>query len=42
MSIGIGVRDPNLAPFGLLMRDGVDEARQVGTTYRDAVIKHRA
>jgi dTDP-4-amino-4,6-dideoxygalactose transaminase len=42
MSIGIGVRDPNLAPFGLRMRDGADEARQVGTTFRDAVIKHRA
>jgi dTDP-4-amino-4,6-dideoxygalactose transaminase len=42
MSIGIGVRDPNLAPFGLRMRDGADEARQIGTTFRDAVIKHRA
>jgi dTDP-4-amino-4,6-dideoxygalactose transaminase len=42
MSIGIGVRDPNLAPFGLRMRDGAEEARKVGTTFRDAVIKHRA
>jgi len=42
MSIGIGVRDPNLAPFGLRMRDGADEARRVGTLFRDAVIKHRA
>lgn len=41
MSIGIGVKDPNLAPFGLRMRDGEDEARRVGSTFRDAVIKHR-
>lgn len=41
MSIGIGVRDPNLAPFGLRMRDGEDEARRVGSVFRDAVIKHR-
>jgi len=42
LSIGIGVKDPNLAPFGLRMRDGEAEARQVGVTFRDAVIKHRA
>ena len=42
LSIGIGVKDPNLAPFGLRMRDGAAEARQVGATFRDAVIKHRA
>lgn len=42
MSIGIGVKDPNLAPFGLRMRDGADEARRVGSAFRDAVIKHRA
>jgi len=41
MSIGIGVWDPNLAPFGLRMRDGPAEARKVGATFRDAVIKHR-
>ena len=29
ISIGIGVRDANLAPFGLRMRDGADEARAV-------------
>ena len=34
--------DPNLAPFGLRMRDGEAEARKVGATFRDAVIKHRA
>jgi hypothetical protein len=42
LSIGIGVKDPNLAPFGLRMRDGAAEARQVGATFRDAVIKYRA
>ncbi len=42
MSIGIGVKDPNLAPFGLGMRDGPEEARQVGAAFRDAVIKYRA
>jgi dTDP-4-amino-4,6-dideoxygalactose transaminase len=42
ISIGIGVRDANLAPFGLRMRDGPEEAAKVGATFRDAVIKHRA
>ena len=42
LSIGIGVKDPNLAPFGLRMRDGEAEARKVGAIFRDAVIKHRA
>jgi dTDP-4-amino-4,6-dideoxygalactose transaminase len=42
LNIGIGVKDPNLAPFGLRMRDGAAEARQVGATFRDAVIKHLA
>jgi len=41
ISIGIGVRDANLAPFGLRMRDGADEARRVGAEFRDAVIKYR-
>ena len=40
ISIGIGVRDMNLAPYGLRMRDGEGEAQVVGTTFRDAVIKH--
>jgi len=40
ISIGIGVRDSNLAPFGLRMRDGADEARAAGRTFRDAVIKN--
>jgi dTDP-4-amino-4,6-dideoxygalactose transaminase len=42
ISIGIGVRDANLAPFGLRMRDGADEAKAVGVAFRDAVIRHRA
>lgn len=42
LSIGIGVRDANLAPFGLRMRDGEDEARACGITFRDAVLKHLA
>ena len=40
ISIGIGVRDANLAPFGLRMRDGADEARACALTFRDAVQKH--
>jgi dTDP-4-amino-4,6-dideoxygalactose transaminase len=40
ISIGIGVRDANLAPFGIRIRDGADEARACGRTFRDAVIKH--
>ncbi|HTS15394.1 MAG TPA: DegT/DnrJ/EryC1/StrS family aminotransferase [Candidatus Sulfotelmatobacter sp.] len=40
ISIGIGVHDANLAPFGLRMRDGADEATAVGKTFRDAVIRH--
>jgi dTDP-4-amino-4,6-dideoxygalactose transaminase len=42
LSIGIGVRDANLAPFGLRMRDGGDEARACAATFRDAVLKHLA
>ena len=42
ISIGIGVKDANLAPFGLSMLSGPEEARAVGATFRDAVIKHRA
>ena len=40
ISIGIGVRDANLAPFGLRIGDGAHEARAVGHTFRDAVIQH--
>ncbi|MGH2464726.1 MAG: DegT/DnrJ/EryC1/StrS family aminotransferase [Candidatus Limnocylindrales bacterium] len=40
ISIGIGVHDANLAPFGLRMRDGADEARRHALTFRAAVQKH--
>ena len=40
ISIGIGIRDANLAAFGLRMRDGEAEARAVGATFRDAVIRN--
>jgi dTDP-4-amino-4,6-dideoxygalactose transaminase len=42
ISIGIGVKDPNLAPFGLRMRSTPDDARAAGVAFRDAAIKHRA
>ena len=37
----VQVKDPNLDPFGLRMRDGAEEARKVGATFRDAAIRHR-
>ncbi|HVM66623.1 MAG TPA: DegT/DnrJ/EryC1/StrS family aminotransferase, partial [Acidimicrobiales bacterium] len=37
ISIGIGVRDGNLAPYGLRMGSTADDARVVGETFRDAV-----
>ncbi len=40
ISIGIGIKDPNLAAFGLRMRDGEAEARTVAATFRDAVIRN--
>lgn len=40
ISIGIGVKDANLAPFGLRMRDGADEARAAGEQFRDTVRRH--
>jgi len=39
ISIGIGIRDPNLAAFGIRMRDGEAEARACAATFRDAVIR---
>ena len=42
ISIGIGVRDANLAPFGLRMRRRRGRGAAVGATFRDAVIKHLA
>ncbi|HET9615324.1 MAG TPA: DegT/DnrJ/EryC1/StrS family aminotransferase [Candidatus Limnocylindrales bacterium] len=41
ISIGIGVRDANLAPLALGMRSTADDARALGATFRDAAIKHR-
>ncbi|HEY5630084.1 MAG TPA: DegT/DnrJ/EryC1/StrS family aminotransferase [Candidatus Limnocylindrales bacterium] len=40
ISIGIGVRDGNLAPYGLRVSSTEDEARVVGATFRDAVRRH--
>jgi dTDP-4-amino-4,6-dideoxygalactose transaminase len=40
ISIGIGVRDGNLAPYGLRVSSTEAEARAVGATFRDAVRKH--
>jgi dTDP-4-amino-4,6-dideoxygalactose transaminase len=40
MSIGIGVFDMNLAPFGLRMRDDEDAARRCATRVRDVIGRH--
>ena len=40
MSFGIGVVDPNLAPFGLRMRDDAEVARQQAERFRTAYLKH--
>jgi hypothetical protein len=42
MSIGIGVSDANLAPFGLRMRDDEAAARGVADRFRAAAGKHLA
>ncbi|HET9758046.1 MAG TPA: aminotransferase class I/II-fold pyridoxal phosphate-dependent enzyme [Candidatus Limnocylindrales bacterium] len=42
MSIGIGVSDANLAPFGLRMRDDEAAARSVADRFREAAGKHLA
>jgi hypothetical protein len=34
MSFSIGVKDPNLAPFGLRMRDDADTARACAEEFR--------
>ncbi len=41
ISIGIGVRDANLAPFALGMRSTAEDAHALGVAFRDAAIKHR-
>ncbi len=38
MSFGIGVQDPNLAPFGLRMRDDADVARRQAERFRSAYL----
>jgi len=40
ISFGIGVSDPNLAPFGLRMRDGPDVARERAARFRDVARRH--
>jgi len=40
MSFAIGVRDPNLAPFGLTVRDDTDVAVQQAERLREAVIQN--
>ncbi len=39
MAISIGVLDPNLAPFGLRMRDGADVARSTAERFRVAATR---
>lgn len=40
MSFAIGVLDPNLAPFGLRMRDDAEVARRQAERFREAYLKH--
>jgi hypothetical protein len=40
MSFGIGVVDPNLAPFGLRMRDDAQVARQQAERFRTIAARH--
>jgi dTDP-4-amino-4,6-dideoxygalactose transaminase len=42
MSFAIGVVDPNLAPFGLRMRDGPDLARELAERFRSVAARHLA
>jgi dTDP-4-amino-4,6-dideoxygalactose transaminase len=42
MSFGIGVLDPNLAPFGLRMRDDAAVASRQAERFRDVAAKHLA
>jgi hypothetical protein len=34
ISFSIGVQDPNLAPYGVTMRDGIDVARERAERFR--------
>jgi dTDP-4-amino-4,6-dideoxygalactose transaminase len=40
ISIGIGVRDANLAPYGLRMRNTADEARVLAAEARNVIARH--
>jgi dTDP-4-amino-4,6-dideoxygalactose transaminase len=40
MSFAIGVKDPNLAPFGLRMRDGADEASRQAERFREVAMRY--
>jgi dTDP-4-amino-4,6-dideoxygalactose transaminase len=42
MSFAIGVLDPNLAPFGLRMRDDADVARRQAERFREVASRHLA
>jgi 8-amino-3,8-dideoxy-alpha-D-manno-octulosonate transaminase len=42
MSIGIGVSDANLSPYGLRMRDDADAARECAERVCDVVTRHLA
>jgi dTDP-4-amino-4,6-dideoxygalactose transaminase len=42
MSFAIGVMDPNLAPFGLRMRDNGDVARRQAERFRSVALRHLA
>ena len=42
MSFAIGVMDPNLAPFGLRMRDGADVAKRQAERFRTVALQHLA
>jgi hypothetical protein len=42
MSFAIGVMDPNLAPFGLRMRDDADVARRQAERFRSVALRHLA
>jgi dTDP-4-amino-4,6-dideoxygalactose transaminase len=42
MSFAIGVMDPNLAPFGLRMRDDAEVARRQAERFRSVALRHLA